>query len=77
MTKITIWEAETFCRKDKVLKFKHNHIENGWSKEDSPKAEFVNQEKAWKTQKWRKFYGYLMEDNVVKGVDDHVITLDT
>ena len=77
MTKITIWEAEVFCKKDKVYKFEHNHIENGWSKEDTPNPCFVNQEKAWKNQKWRKSYGYLTEDNVVKGADDYVITLDT
>jgi hypothetical protein len=73
MIKITIWEA--FCRNDKV--FKHNHIENGWSKADSPKPQFVNQKKAWKATKWKKTYGYLTKDNVVKGVDDNVITLDT
>jgi len=63
MKKITVWKW--FDPKDKEEIWKHHHIEDGWSKSDSPKPFFENQKKAWKNTKFQKEHMYLSKDNIV------------
>jgi hypothetical protein len=61
MEKITAWEW--WNPKKKI--WEHHHIEDGWSKSDSPKPLFENQKKAWKNAKFQKEHMYLSDDNIV------------
>ncbi len=62
---ITIWES--WSLKNKC--WMHNHIENGWSKDDIPKVKTDSKEqKSWKGQKWNKEFGWLIDSVVLEKI---------
>lgn len=63
MKEITIWE-----RMDRKKEFKHNHISDGFYKDElAPKAIDKKQEKIWKNATWRKVKAYLENGKVIYG----------
>lgn len=63
MTPITIWKMR-YKRKDEPETWEHNHIENGYSHGEFPKAHYEWQEYKWSGQKWRREYGYLIDGKI-------------
>lgn len=61
---ITVWERFN-KRDDGRWIWEHNHIEDGHCNADTPTPKFSNQAKDWKNGKWRKFFCYLNELNIV------------
>lgn len=57
---ITIWERYNVKKKQ----WEHNHISDGFAKEDKPIPVSDNQKKAWKKAEWRKQMALLI-NNVV------------
>ena len=70
LKKVTIWEQY----EKKSDSFSHNHIEEGWSEEESPKpkkSEFKSQTKGWlSADGWRKFHGYEKNGKVFHTLED-------
>ena len=67
--KITIWERQD--RKDFVCEYgpgdyKHNHIEDGWCKNDFPTPINKFQKDEWDHSNWRKTFGHLIDGKVIK-----------
>lgn len=64
MKKITIWERYVCVDKEKkIFKWKHNHIEDGWSTSDIPIPKFKSQ-MGWLKGAWRKKHGELKDGKV-------------
>jgi len=61
MKQITVWER--FSESHKV--WEHNHIENGHTTSDTPKAHTKDQKCGWKGGTWKGTHAYLNDDNVV------------
>lgn len=66
---VTIWKRWNVKKK----RFKHNHIEEGWSGLEAPLPQNQTQAKGWKGAKWKKHYGFLQEGKVTEIGGDNVL----
>ncbi len=61
MKQITVWERYSESHKA----WEHNHIEDGHTASDTPKAHTKNQERGWKDGEWKAAHAHLNDDSVV------------
>ena len=57
--KITIWKR--FRKKEG--EYFHNHIEDGWVNDDTPRPRSDLQKSSWPSGVWKKSFGYLIYEN--------------
>jgi len=58
--RVTVWERLD----EKTGRYKHNHIEDGWSENAAPTPVSDEQKKSWKNADWRRIHAFL-EHNVI------------
>ena len=66
MKKVTCWKREKLDKNHKPTGiFSHNHIEEGWSDDDSPRPRGTVQKSSWSGANWKKEFAYLVDNRVI------------